>query len=233
MDFRLINTEDTISRLLSLIRDARDRVVLVSPYTTLAAEDRVGRALSEALARKVKVMLFVREDDQTQPRKDWLEALQPLLKAGLKLYGVPGLHAKLYLSESTALVTSLNLLASSFLNTIEVGLCSDEKEAVKQAEAFIQREILPHARQSSERAKKPPRSSPPATAWRTRTTGHCIRCAEEIALKADKPYCRDCYDEWADWGNPDYLDAFCHSCGVDHPSSMNKPLCRDCYRAQA
>src|SRR5712671_2870170 len=109
LDFALLNTEDTISRLLALVRDAKQRVVLVSPYVTLAAEDRVGHAIREVLNESVKVHLIVRADQQTNPRKDWLTAVTPLLSAGLELFGVPALHAKLYYSESAVLVTSLNL----------------------------------------------------------------------------------------------------------------------------
>jgi hypothetical protein len=35
VNFQLVNTEDTISRLLGLIREAKERVTLISPYVTL------------------------------------------------------------------------------------------------------------------------------------------------------------------------------------------------------
>ena len=244
MNFHLINTEDTISRLLSLIRDARERVTLISPYVTLGGPgDRVGRAVREALGRKVRVSIVVRQDEQTPLKDAWLEAMRPHVEAGLQLHSVPGLHAKLYRSESSVLITSLNLLGSSFLNTIEVGLWSQDVQALREVDAFIKREVAPHAspvaldakgRQSSTPKKQEPRvRSKPAPREEEEEEGCCIRCGEDIPFNPDRPYCRDCYIEWAEWENEDYEDDFCHACGDDYPATMARPLCRDCFRQSA
>ncbi|RKH61103.1 phospholipase D family protein [Corallococcus aberystwythensis] len=235
MDFKLINTEDTVSRLLNLLREARERVTLISPYVTLGADDRVGRSIREALARKVKVSLVYRQDDHTTPKEDWLAAMKPHVEAGLKLFAVPGLHAKLYLSESTVIITSLNLLASSFLNSIEVGLWSTDPEALKQAQAFIAKEIAPHAQPTSPSAQ-PSKPAPVERKARTRAPrkqqdgGYCLRCGDSVPLNPSRPYCREDFAEWAQWENVDYEDNYCHGCGEDHPATMARPLCRDCYR---
>ncbi len=241
MNFQLINTEETITRLLSLIREARERVTLISPYITLGAGDRLGRAVREALGRKVRVSIVVRQDEQTPLKEAWLEAMRPHLEAGLQLHSVPGLHAKLYRSESTVLITSLNLLGSSFLNTIEVGLWSQEVHALREVDAFIKREIAPHSspvvldargRLASTPKKHEPRArSKPAP--REEEEGCCIRCGDDIPFDPERPYCRDCYTEWAEWENEDYEDDFCHACGDDYPATMARPLCRDCFRQSA
>jgi phosphatidylserine/phosphatidylglycerophosphate/cardiolipin synthase-like enzyme len=238
MDFKLINTEETVSRLLTLIRQARERVTLISPYMTLGAEDRVGRAIREALARNVQVSLVVRADDQTPLKESWLESIRPHLEAGLGLYAVSGLHAKIYKSESTVIITSLNLLASSILNSIEIGLWSQEPQALAQVSEFIQKEISPHARQlvlQGMSRKEAVQAPPPRTRQPNPrdAEGYCIRCGEDIPLNPQKPYCRDDYEEWAEWENEDYPDKYCHGCGDAHPATMRKPLCRDCYKQYA
>jgi len=243
MNFQIINTEETISRLISLIRDAKEFVTLISPYITLLTEDRMGRTVREALGRKVRVKIFVRQDEQTPIKEAWIEAMRPHVEAGLQLVSVPGLHAKLYCSESTVLITSLNLLGSSFLNTIEVGLWSQEEQALRDVYAFIKREVLPHAQQvtlaAPVRSASPSRSRTqraetkpvaPAKPSPSMESGCCIRCCEAIRLNIARPYCRDCFAEWAEWENVDYEDEYCHACGDEHPASMARPLCRDCYR---
>lgn len=234
MDFQVLNTEDTISRLITLIREAKERLTLISPYVTLLAEDRVGRAVREALSRKVKVSIVVRRDDQTPLKEGFAEAMRPLVEMGLQLFGVPGLHAKLYRSESTVLVTSLNLLGSSFLNTIEIGLWSQDPRALRETEAFIKREIAAHAQPVATKASQPAR---PAREGRERKSradhGFCIRCGDEVPLNPAKPYCRTDYEEWAEWGNEDYVDEYCHACGDPFSATMAKPLCGSCYRALA
>jgi phosphatidylserine/phosphatidylglycerophosphate/cardiolipin synthase-like enzyme len=239
--FQLLNTEDTISRLLALIREARERVTLISPYVTLVAEDRVGRAVGEALGRKVRVSIVVRQDEQTPLKETWLEAMRPHVEAGLQLHSVPGLHAKLYRSESTVLITSLNLLGSSFLNTIEVGLWSQDVQALREVDAFIKREVVPHARLVALGTKVSPVPAPRKSELRARSKpapqedddGCCIRCSDDIPFDPGRPYCRDCFAEWAEWENEDYEDEFCHGCGDSYPATMARPLCRDCFRKSA
>lgn len=243
MNFSLLNSEETIAKLVTLIRDAKQTVFLVSPYVTMGAEDRIGRAVREALSRGVKVVLVTREDEQT-PLKRSAEILAPLLEQGLGWGTVPGLHAKLYFSESAVLVTSLNLLASSFLNTIEIGLLSTDNEARESVARFFTKDIWPYVHapgtglplakweeQETKRAGKVPATSRNSvrSERRQRPQGHCIRCREGIPLNAEKPYCTDCFEEWAQWENEDYRDNHCHACGDDYRASMRRPLCRDCF----
>ena len=61
-------------------------------------------------------------------------------------------------------------------------------------------------------------------------TGYCIRCHREILFNRNSPYCRDCYYEWAKYGNQDYVDDYCHKCGKSYGSTINFPLCDKCYR---
>ncbi|WP_426735242.1 phospholipase D family protein [Myxococcus faecalis] len=238
MNYSLLNTEETIGKITALIREAKKSVVLISPYITLGLEDRIGRAIGEALARGVSVTIIVRRDDQTPIKDAWLEAIQPHLEAGLLVGGVPGLHAKIYLSESTIIVTSLNLLASSFLNTIEIGLWSQDPQFHSQVMKFVRGEVLPHCKDiyrpsTSRRASKRQRPARTNTAQLdVELEGFCIRCCDDIPLNASKPYCRDDYEEWAEWSNENYKDNFCHACGDEHPATMAKPLCRGCYRDQ-
>jgi len=60
-------------------------------------------------------------------------------------------------------------------------------------------------------------------------TGFCIRCHIEIPINRNRPYCRDCFETWANFGNPDYIDNYCHKCGKNYDSTINSPLCEECY----
>jgi len=234
MDFKILNTEDTIGRLIDLIRDSKQRVTLVSPYMTLGAEDRVGRVVREALARKVRVALVIRKDEQTPLKDGLVETMRPLVEMGLKLFGVPGLHAKIYRSESTVLVTSLNLLSSSFLNTIEIGLWSQAPQALQAIDAFFKREIAALAKAVEVHDAEPAQKARAGRERKARKEqGYCIRCGDEIAFNPTRPYCRTDYEEWAEWENEDYEDEYCHRCGDPFPATMAKPLCGTCYRALA
>ncbi len=61
-------------------------------------------------------------------------------------------------------------------------------------------------------------------------TGYCIRCQNEIPINRNKPYCYDCFETWAKFENPYYIDNYCHKCGKNYDSTLNYPLCDECYR---
>ncbi len=243
MNLTLLNTDETISRLLSLIKNARKEVWLVSPYITLGGENRIGQAIRAALNNKVSVTVVFRLDEDVQAfARTFNEHLHELTERGLQIRVLPKLHAKLYWSESEVIITSLNLLSSSFLSSIEVGLWSQDPADVAQIQRFFSQEIAPHflsrediLKRAGLKASEDPRPSRSGrTVERQRAPevrpGFCIRCALPIALDPEKPYCWDDFQKWAEYENADYEDRYCHGCGKDFPATMNKPLCRSCYR---
>lgn len=60
-------------------------------------------------------------------------------------------------------------------------------------------------------------------------TGYCIRKGEAIKYNPNYPYSDAAYNVWKQWGNEDYVENFCHSCGKPHPTTMRRPLCDDCF----
>lgn len=62
-----------------------------------------------------------------------------------------------------------------------------------------------------------------------KTEGHCIRCSSKIAFDPAKPMCYACYQSWAQFGNEDYPEKVCHSCGKSHRTTMARPECSKCY----
>jgi len=75
----------------------------------------------------------------------------------------------------------------------------------------------------------PVKSSPPA---KSRShSGHCIRCGKGIRHDTDRPLCSSCFNSWAKWGNEDYEESFCHTCGRSWTTSKARPECKNCYYA--
>ncbi len=123
-----------------------------------------------------------------------------------------------------------------------MGLWSKEPADVAEVRKFIRQEIEPHLlsrediqkrfgikaggdTRASRSARQVERPRAPAV-----VQGFCIRCAVGIELDPEKPYCWEHYQKWAQYGNVDYEDSYCHGCGDDFPATMSKPLCRSCYR---
>lgn len=58
--------------------------------------------------------------------------------------------------------------------------------------------------------------------------GFCIRTKEVIALNPARPLSRGAYQSWAEFGNPDYRERYCHCCGKNFSTSVRNPLCHNC-----
>lgn len=218
--WELVDTKNTEAKLLNLISTAQKRLFLVTPWATLGELGSIRRAILLALQRGVETTLVVRDEDKTLATV--IEDAQELLAAGMKLFSVHRLHAKIYWSEEQALLTSANLIEGSFDKSIEFGLLVSGGELHGQVKKFI--EGLPPARRfapASESKKQDAEAS-----------GHCIRCREEIPFSEQRPYCGPHYEKWAEYKNPNYPDRYCHGCGKEHPATKRKPLCRNCYEQQ-
>ncbi|MBS2033075.1 MAG: phospholipase D family protein [Deltaproteobacteria bacterium] len=251
MAIKLYTATQLQTRLEQLIDGATRQVVLVSPYLTLIGDvDHVGRAVHRALKKGRQVEVFFRLDDGRLPeehekqKQKTYARLRSLMAEGLKVFTVAGLHAKLYVADNAAIITSMNLLHSSMSN-IEFGLHVQAPDEVAEAQRFFREEIRSLAKPLAfEAAESPPAitSHPtgPAKARRERhptkggerDDGFCIHCGDRIKLNPDRPLCPSDFREWsARVDDPNYREEFCHECGATARTSMRKPLCRDCFEA--
>ncbi len=229
-----LGKSDTVRRLQGLIDEARQHVTLISPYVSIEKLRDVERKLRQALDRGVEVTLVMRaEDEHTRgPSRQGLELLDSLNKAGMRLVHVRDLHAKVYYSERNALITSLNLIESSFNNSIEIGVwVPASRSEYSQIIGFVTHEIEPHGQEQGARrpARSRRQSSPPAP--RQPPHGFCIRCHETIDFDVARPYCDRDFATWSRYKDPHYEDNHCHHCGADFGATKSKPLCRKCFGA--
>ena len=254
----ILNQSDTQAHLYRLINEAERYIVLISPYVRFDKLRTLVRHVHGALNKGVKVKLVVREKDFSTGNDDVLTSasLPPLRQLGLEVLVLKDLHAKIYLSEKYVLLTSLNLLETSFNNSIEIGTWipagTPEYDAVA---AFVKTEISPTANKVTGLAAPPVLAPPPkakepsaprrakveAAPWDSEEPpppgdedmpdeGHCIRCGDDLDFNMDKPLCRDCYGMWKRYGDEDYPEKYCHACGDSRKTTVAKPLCRPCFK---
>jgi len=62
-------------------------------------------------------------------------------------------------------------------------------------------------------------------------TGFCIRTGKPIPYNPSQPFCYEAYQTWAQWGNPDFTENYCHSTGKpsNGRTSMNNPILSNSY----
>lgn len=225
----IINQTETVNRLHRLISDAERYIYLVSPYVSLDKLRALVRHVQGALSRRVKVKLVIREKDFSTGNTDVLasESLPSLLEGGLELFTVKDLHAKIYLSEKNALLTSLNLLETSFNNSIEVGtwLTAGTPEYAMLVR-FLGQEIKP----SLVKVPAQPGARRPAVAAEKRPTSRTGTKAKGGAdsdgglLKKVEAVLRAAVDVLPASGG------FCIRCGESVDYEPGRPLCRDDFQ---
>ena len=227
--------------ILNLINGAQQALVLACPY--FDPWRGLTAAIERAHARGVAIHLILRGAEEREKHAAAASALRPFLSS---LRFIERLHAKVYLSEQAAVLSSMNLLASSALDSVEFAVTvlkqlhpDGYQQALKVCEALMamaEQDRLRHSTgsgQGSGLRAAPSIAQPQRSTSRQRSAGHCIRCGDEIARNLDKPLCPDCYKIWSKYSDEDYVEERCHHCARKTATSMRKPHCRSCYEAAA
>lgn len=240
--------------ILALIRDAQKFVLLITPY--VQTWERLVTEVRRAVQRGVSVKIIVRyETTGGGDAKAHILKAKSLQDAGAEVFSIRRLHAKIYLNESRVITTSMNLVESSVLNSLEIAIGWNYQDQTKLTEsvlvyvASLEREIEETAPKSgvSRTAKAPSTSQqvaskPPAKAKAPTKRlkeapladdeGCCLRCRAIVDYDPERPLCMGCYTTWQRYRDPNYIEKFCHACGSEHDSSMVRPLCLRCFRQE-
>lgn len=225
-----LTTRGIGSKIENIINSAENRVTLISPFVKIP--DSLFQCLKDASSRKVKIALVYGKKELEPDVKSQLEQLG----SNLSLYFLEKLHAKCFFNEDYMVITSMNLYDFSELNNEEMGVligAKEDEKIFKDAERKAQSII-----NSAEKIKlggsvldtivKEMKSMAESISA-AEFVGHCIRCKTSIEYNPEKPLCDDCFPKWAEYGNPDHKEKFCHSCGKPASTTKARPLCPSCY----
>jgi len=214
-----LTTHGTSYYIEHIITNAKNKLVLISPYLQLSKT--LFERLRDADRRKVKITLICRKGALKPDERSQLQQLK-----NLSLYFHEDLHAKNYFNEECMVITSMNIYEASEKNR-EMGILIRKEgdnrvfsDGVREAKSIVDSSTKVDLRKQKDESYYP----------RTKQTGYCIRCRTPIPYDLDRPYCYACFLEWVEWENPYYQDNHCHTCGKPAPTSMAKPLCNACYR---
>lgn len=112
---KFLNTSATTYHLEELIKGSTERLILISPY--LRFNDRVRELLEDRNRLKIDIRIIYGKNELQPEETAWLRTLD-----FVRLSFCKNLHAKCYLSESLAIVTSMNLYEFSQVNNNEMGI---------------------------------------------------------------------------------------------------------------
>lgn len=230
-----LTTTQISAELENLIKTAQDEITIVSPY--LKVNHRLQSFIKDAGQRQIRFKLIYGKSELQPDEWNWIKQLETV-ETGF----VENLHAKCYLNETAAIVTSMNLYEFSQQNNDEMGIlatvgadpelyrdiCSEVERLERGAEKKWSKGTEEDKSSTSNR-RGDRRSG--ATHQKTETAGFCIRCKSPIDFDPDKPLCGICYGSWVQFKNPTHPEKYCHDCGKEAETTFAKPLRLSCFRA--
>ena len=132
-----ITTSAISHHLEELIKDASERVILISPYLKL--NDRIKELLEDKNRLKIDIRIVYGKSELQTTEINWLRELSYIRTSFCK-----NLHAKCYTNEHTSIITSLNLYEFSQINNNEMGVLIQKesdgemfKDAYDEAQRLI------------------------------------------------------------------------------------------------
>jgi phosphatidylserine/phosphatidylglycerophosphate/cardiolipin synthase-like enzyme len=134
---KFLNISATNYFLEELIKNAKDRLILISPFLKL--NDRMKELLADKNRLKIDVRIVYGKSELQPEEINWLKELTYIRTSFCK-----NLHAKCYLNEELCIITSLNLYEFSQINNNEMGVLIrrvDDAELYKDTYEEAQRII--------------------------------------------------------------------------------------------
>jgi phosphatidylserine/phosphatidylglycerophosphate/cardiolipin synthase-like enzyme len=229
---KFLDTTGVSYHLQQLINNSHERLILISPYLKL--NERIKQSLEDRDRLKIDLRIVYGKSELHPDETAWLKTMTSIRTSFCK-----NLHAKCYMNENEAIITSMNLYEFSEVNNNEMGIYIS-KENDETVFHEIYEEVMRIIRISDEVQITVAKVSEPKPKYSTKSekkkpkpaegTGHCVRCDAEIKLDPSHPYCKKCFTSWRKYENPEYEEKYCHVCGSDHKASLLKPVCYKCYK---
>jgi phosphatidylserine/phosphatidylglycerophosphate/cardiolipin synthase-like enzyme len=179
---KFLNTSATNYFLEELIKNAKDRLILISPFLKL--NDRMKELLADKNRLKIDVRIVYGKSELQPEEINWLKELTYIRTSFCK-----NLHAKCYLNEELCIITSLNLYEFSQINNNEMGVLIRRadgadlyKEAYEEAQRIIR--ISDEVRISLERVTVEPEDKSEADEKSNKLTSS--KLAQKLGIKTNE-----------------------------------------------
>lgn len=132
---RLINPSEISAKIITLLEESDEWVTIVSPYMKISKWYKLLNKLNDLKAKSIPIEIFVRDDHRNKETYHDLDQLE------LAYQKIPHLHSKLYMNEKYGIVTSMNLLLSSEINSLEIGFLTETRQEYEELKRYYHKYI--------------------------------------------------------------------------------------------
>jgi phosphatidylserine/phosphatidylglycerophosphate/cardiolipin synthase-like enzyme len=118
---KFLTTSGITFHLEGLIKAAREKLILISPF--LRINERIRQLIEDKDREKIDIRVVYGKNELQPEENNWLKS-----KASVRSSFCKHLHAKCFLNEAEALITSMNLYEFSQVNNEEMGVLVSKAE---------------------------------------------------------------------------------------------------------
>lgn len=119
---KYLDTQSISSELMNLIKEAREKIILVT-YSLQVNPQIQERLKTKSVNGRVSIEIYYGNTTLKPAECEWLKEID-----GLRIFQKKNLHAKCYLNENKAIISSMNLYDYSQNNNIEMGVLIDRND---------------------------------------------------------------------------------------------------------
>lgn len=230
---KFLNTTGVSYHLEELIKNTNDRLILVSPY--LQFTDRIKEHLSNLNLQKRDIRIVYRENKLQLEENNWLES-----QIGIRTSLCKNLHAKCYINENEAIITSMNLYEFSQQNNNEMGIYILKNEDIDLYNTTFEevKRLLTISEEIRVTVKKVTADTLPKIEKKiiekksitiksfNKQMGFCIRTGVPIPFNVEKPMSYEAFKSWSKYSDLSYAEKFCHLSGEpsNGETSVSRPV---------
>lgn len=227
---KFLDTTGISYHLQQLINKANEKLVLISPF--LKINERIKQSLEDKNRMKIDIRVVYGKNELQPEENNWLKSMSSIRSSFCK-----DLHAKCYLNENEAIITSMNLYEFSQINNNEMGiLIEKDKDPELYKDVYDEAQRL--IRISDElifTVEKAPTKDKPTEKQESKnkteksidkSMGYCIRTGTQIPFNVEKPMSYEAFKSWSKYGDKDYPEKYCHFSGEEShgETSVGKPI---------
>ena len=236
---KFLTTTGVSHQLEEIIKNANDRLILISPY--LRMNRRIKDLLVDQDRMKRDIRLVYRNRELQPEESDWLESMPSIRTSYCE-----SLHAKCYLNEREALITSMNLYEFSQVNNDEMGILvsfDEDPDLYKEISAEAMRIVRTseEVRVTVSKVNAPGEGAEaveaqPAPANRRSnsavpTEGFCIRCKTTVPAKPVSAILQTAAIQVGSASTTKPTKkSIATFAGANTQATLLKPVCLSCYR---
>jgi phosphatidylserine/phosphatidylglycerophosphate/cardiolipin synthase-like enzyme len=220
---KFLNTSGVSYYLEELIKNTKDKLTLVSPY--LQFNDRIKEHIRNLNIQKKDIRIIYRENKLHPEENNWLAD-----QIGVRTSICKNLHAKCYINESEAIITSMNLYEFSQLNNNEMGIHftkEQDGDLYKATFEEVQRllTISEEVRVTVQKVNEK-KEVKKDLQGKEAGKGFCVRTGVSIPFNIEKPLSIEAFKKWNEYGDVDYPEKYCHFSGEpsNGETSVKQPI---------